>query len=334
MTTKTSEALVSTKKSTTVRVEKRATELPFLRMSFGALAWAPPLAARLAERIFFAAPARRPVSSRHHALFARAQPLSLWVGARRVAAWSWGTGPTVLLAHGWAGHAAQLAAFVEPLLAAGHRVVAFDAPGHGASEGDRASVLDFAEAIHALAARTGPLAAVVAHSLGAAAAAYAIRQGLRVGRAVFLGPARDPSEWFERFLDRVGVDGDARPAMRATLEQRLHFHWRDLDAATVGARAATELLVVHDHDDAAVAWTDGAAIAAGWAGGRFVATRGLGHHAILRDPHTVARVAAFIARGEIDVVLDRCVHGRVDGACEHCALERELFDRSARWVAA
>jgi len=39
----------------------------------------------------------------------------------------------VLLVHGWGGRGAQLASFVEPLVARGFSVLTFDAPGHGAS---------------------------------------------------------------------------------------------------------------------------------------------------------------------------------------------------------
>ena len=33
---------------------------------------------------------------------------------KRIAAWRWGRGPTILLAHGWSGRGGQLSAFVEP----------------------------------------------------------------------------------------------------------------------------------------------------------------------------------------------------------------------------
>ena len=46
----------------------------------------------------------------------------------------WGEGArTVYLVHGWGGRGAQLAALVEPLVEAGHRVVMFDMPAHGDS---------------------------------------------------------------------------------------------------------------------------------------------------------------------------------------------------------
>ena len=42
--------------------------------------------------------------------------------------YSWGSGPTVLLVHGWEGRGSQLSAFAPALVKAGFRVVAVDMP--------------------------------------------------------------------------------------------------------------------------------------------------------------------------------------------------------------
>ncbi|MEZ4682380.1 MAG: alpha/beta fold hydrolase [Caldilineaceae bacterium] len=64
--------------------------------------------------------------------------------------YSWGSGPTVLLVHGWAGRGSQLAPLVAPLVNAGYRVVAFDAPAHGDSPGDRTNLLEVSNLIRTL----------------------------------------------------------------------------------------------------------------------------------------------------------------------------------------
>ncbi|WP_455604653.1 alpha/beta hydrolase, partial [Cellulosimicrobium funkei] len=97
-----------------------------------------------------------------------------------------GTG-VVYLAHGWGGRRGQLGAFVEPLRAAGHRVVAFDAPSHGDSGpgrlGPRRSTMpELADALAAVVREHGEATAVVAHSLGTATTVLAVREGLPAGR--------------------------------------------------------------------------------------------------------------------------------------------------------
>nr|MBA3542137.1 hypothetical protein [Deltaproteobacteria bacterium] len=103
------------------------------------------LGTTLAERLF-TSPRRHPRPDREKAILATARPFTVDVALRSprwrghhidVAAWRWGHGPTVLLVHGWEGRGSQLGSFVEPLVAAGLSVVAFDAPAHGDSAGNR-----------------------------------------------------------------------------------------------------------------------------------------------------------------------------------------------------
>ena len=60
-------------------------------------------------------------------------------GGDEIAVYAWGNGPTILCVHGWGGRATNFAAFIGPMVAAGFRVVAFDAPGHGQSSGTLSS---------------------------------------------------------------------------------------------------------------------------------------------------------------------------------------------------
>ena len=62
-----------------------------------------------------------------------AERQDLELEGKRLVAWSWGEGPTVLLVHGWEGRGSQMAAFAAPLAEAGFRAVAFDAPGAASS---------------------------------------------------------------------------------------------------------------------------------------------------------------------------------------------------------
>src|SRR5512141_858724 len=58
---------------------------------------------------------------------------------------TWGNaGPAVLLMHGWGGARAQMTGFVDPLLFAGYRVVAYDQPAHGESDGKMTNILEIA----------------------------------------------------------------------------------------------------------------------------------------------------------------------------------------------
>jgi pimeloyl-ACP methyl ester carboxylesterase len=295
------------------------------RAGFRVLRLVPSLAARWAEALFFTPPRHR-ASSRTREFLASGRRFDLRVSGRRVVAWSWGDGPPVVLVHGWGGLGGQLGAFVPPLLESGFRVVTFDAPGHGASMGRRSSVLHFVAALQAIAATTGAPRAVIAHSLGATAAALALCQGLNIKRAVFLGPPAEPTQWTWLFAERFQIPHSVISAMRLRAERHLRFKWSDLGLEELAGSQKIPLLVIHDVEDDEVPWTDGAAVARAWPGARLLTTTGLRHRKILRDPSVVEQTVAFVAARSAVVEPGSFVSPR-----EADSLDRYLYDREARW---
>jgi pimeloyl-ACP methyl ester carboxylesterase len=151
--------------------------------------------------------------------------------------------------------------------------------------------------MQAVAAHSGPPDVVVAHSVGAAAAALAASWGLIASRYVFIAPAANPAEWAHAFGDMLRLSPAVMDRMRARSERRLQFNWDDLDARVHARRMTSPLLVIHDRDDTTVPITNGVDIVRSWPGARLVETTGLGHSNILRDPSVIARVTGFVADG-------------------------------------
>ena len=208
-----------------------------------------------------------------------------------IAMWRWGDGPRILLVHGWGAHAGRLTPFVPRLVASGFSVTAFDAPGHGESPGRFCSLPEFVDALTRVAVAVRP-AAVVGHSMGAAAGALAIHAGIPAGAAVLIAPPADPGAYTLRFARWLGLTETAAGVMRQRLERRY--------AATLEEYRLLEhppgvpTLIVHDRGDTRVPIADGRAIAAAWTDVRLVETQGLGHHRILSSPAVVGRTAKFL----------------------------------------
>ncbi|HLZ45394.1 MAG TPA: alpha/beta fold hydrolase [Gemmatimonadales bacterium] len=287
----------------------------------------PGLAAWLAERLFFTAP-RRKLTPAARAFLASGARFTLRVEGRRVVAWHWGdlrNTPIVYLSHGWASRGSRLAAFTEPLLAAGYGVVTYDVPGNGASARGMTSMPDYARTLLAVAAHTSngrAPHAIIAHSMGCSGTALALAWGLDVGRLAFLAPAADPPAWAEPFARAL----DLRPAvldrLRARSERRLRVRWDELHVCDIAQRLPAPrrppLLIVHDKSDETVAWTDGAAIAAAWPNARLITTDGLGHRGVTQDDAVVRQVVEFVT------------NHRHDARGESQLLEYELFYRDER----
>jgi pimeloyl-ACP methyl ester carboxylesterase len=227
----------------------------------------------------------------------RAERFTVRANGQAVAAYRWGTGPAVLCTHGWWSHAGRFAVLGDALVAAGHSVIAFDAPGHGRSAGWRATMPEFARALEAVAAHAGGVDAVVGHSLGGAATVYALSRGLAARRAVVLAAPTDLQSWADRFRDAFRLPPAVYARMQENLIRRIGVGWEDLIIPTLASRVTVPGLVVHCDDDPDVAIAEGEALTAAWPAATLYRTSDLGHRAILRDPVVVARVVEFVGEG-------------------------------------
>ncbi len=291
---------MSAKNSTNVRIGKIELGRAALRSLHRV---APGAAAAVAARMFIT-PVRR---GRRPAVVDGA-PFEVRADGLRVRGWQWGTGPAVVLVHGWSGHGLQLEAMAQAIARRGHRAVVFDHPAHGRSDGRTATLPRMASAIAAVVDHHGGASAVVAHSLGAVAATVALAGGVEVERAVFLAPPVRPDAWIGRFTRVMGLPDEAGARVRAAVEARAHATVESIDPVALAAGMSADLLVIHDRGDREVPVAAGDALVAAWPGARILHTDGLGHQRILRDPSVVASAAAFATAGAEEVPLMRDPH--------------------------
>jgi pimeloyl-ACP methyl ester carboxylesterase len=274
-------------------------KLSLIRRTFPALGKVSvDLASRWAERLFRTPPRGVRLPAERRAL-REGRPFSFSFRGRRIAGWRWGESPrSILLVHGWGGHAGRLSKFVGPLLDAGFSAIALDSPAHGDSGGRQTGLPDIAGCLIAAEKAVGPFAGAIGHSAGAAACVLAIRQGLDVSRAVLLAPATNPEEFSGRFARALRIPDAVREKMKERLEVHHGWRWPDLRLVACVPERPVPLLIFHDERDHAVRLRDGEAIVRVWRGATIVRTRGLGHHKILRDPAVIASSVAFLASSE------------------------------------
>jgi pimeloyl-ACP methyl ester carboxylesterase len=218
--------------------------------------------------------------------------------SRWLRVWSFGAGPTILLAHGWSGYAAQFDAWIEPLVAAGYRVVLFDAPAHGGSGGRRTNIMDMAGAIQLVAGLYGPVHAIVAHSFGAPATLFALRHGLKVGRLVLMAAPLSLTVFSQFVAHVLGLPHSVRGRMQRNMERKLEFRWDENETDTMLAdlvrERALDVLLIHDRRDREVPFASAERIAALVPTAQLLATEGNGHTRLLRNAGVIAEAAAFL----------------------------------------
>jgi pimeloyl-ACP methyl ester carboxylesterase len=296
---------MSAKKSTNGRTLKRQ------RQVFRLLEWvAPAVGAKLLDGIWFRLPQISEKAKRLRVELPEATLLELPFegGLIRGRIWSGAAtdGPMVYLVHGWGGWGLQLAAFVAPLVDAGFRVIAFDAPSHGESEpgrdgAQRSTLPELAEAFEAVVAAYGPAYGVIAHSLGAAAVTLALRDGLAPRRIVFLATATDFRDGLAQYEAQLGFG----PRIRSGFLRRFSRRFGPMESYTVPLivdalaeqRELPALLVIHDRSDRETSADGSAAVVNLWPDAKLHLTDGLGHNRVLRDPAVVAAAVDFLAEG-------------------------------------
>jgi pimeloyl-ACP methyl ester carboxylesterase len=223
----------------------------------------------------------------------------LQCGMQRLATYEWGSGPTILMVHGWGARATHMGKMIEPLVRAGFRVVSFDAPAHGLSSGRTTDLVEYADAIHRVTAHFGQPHAIIAHSFGSAMALSAMRDWHVKPRRIVLISSFDHCLWFSReFGMYLGIRPTAVSRMQQLLSDRYsgRFDWEKMSVVEMLRGAKIPALLIHDQDDEEISCQHSVRIQSDTAGAELFQTQGLGHHRLLGDSAVIKRVVQFVAQ--------------------------------------
>lgn len=264
---------------------------------------APRLVAPLGQRLWFHVPPAPPYPRRERG-FDPGELLDVRLNGRHLATHAWGSGPTVLLVHGWSGWWQQLGLYVQPLVEAGFRVVAVDMPSHGDSGRGRfgrgySGVPDFADGVEAVAQQVadGHLHAMIAHSAGCVGVAIALTRGITAERVVFISPSVSGEDQLEFVAKRLGW---GPRTTRAVTDYVAHRFALDMSNYSLERFGSFDLdlppaLFFHDWDDDSTPPHGTMRLAQMWTGSRVVHTNGHGHFRIMWEPDVIQEAVSFIA---------------------------------------
>jgi pimeloyl-ACP methyl ester carboxylesterase len=257
--------------------------------------------ARLAAaRHAFSAPERVPLSSEERAALAPHAEPPLRHEGLKLARWTLGSGPRVVLVHGWNSRGAHLLGFAHALVDAGFSATLFDLPAHGDSTGHAASVVHAGRALRALVADIGAdVHGVIGHSMGSAAALLAFAHGWRVRRSVHLAGPSSLTLMVKGLAKAQGLGPADAAAFAGWVEGFIgtRIGYVDLDRLQHGLQHRG--LILHDPEDRTVPFAASEDLHAAWPGSRLEPVTGLGHRRLLTDADVIARSVAFIAEGRM-----------------------------------
>jgi pimeloyl-ACP methyl ester carboxylesterase len=255
----------------------------------------PTIAAHLTYKLL-STPPRAPERPWQRRLREQAHTTRLAHSSGTVVVHAWGDGPTVLMVHGWGARATHMGKLIKPLVAAGFRVVSFDAPGHGDSTGRSTDLVQFASAIAAVAKFAGPIHTLLAHSFGVAMALYAQRDwGVEVQRQVLIS-SFDHCKWFtDAFAAYVGLKPEVMARARQLMVNRYpsRLDWEQLSVVEMLRCAPKPTLILHDTDDLEIPFQHSLSLLQAAPSAQFHSTSGCGHHRLLGHASVIEHVVRF-----------------------------------------
>ncbi|KQW51581.1 hypothetical protein ASD88_02825 [Pelomonas sp. Root662] len=257
-----------------------------------------PLDGRLAAaRHAFSTPERIALSASERALLAGAAEPPLRHEGIKLARWTLGAGPRVVLVHGWNSRGAHLLGFAQPLVEAGFSVTLFDLPAHGDSGGHASSVVHAGRALRAVMTAIGKVHAVIGHSMGSAAALLAFAHGQQVRRSVHLAGPSSLTPMVKGIAKAQGLRPEDAAAFAGWVEGFIgtRLTYVDLERLQHGLRHPG--LIVHDPEDRTVPFAASQALHAAWQGSQLDTVTGMGHRRLLADADVIARSVDFVAAG-------------------------------------
>jgi len=221
-------------------------------------------------------------------VFKNAELLHCKVDGYQVVVYRWNQNARkrILILHGFESRAFNFELYIRPLIAGGYEVVAFDAPGHGASSGKILSLPLFVKTISTISSFYGPFNAYLCHSFGGLALTHFLEQGHHDGntRLVLIAPATETTTAINTFFEFLQLGKKVRARFDEYIyklggEWPAHFSLRRTMPNIIA-----HTLWVHDEDDELTPLEDALRVKElHLPNVTFYITQGLGHRNVYRD---------------------------------------------------
>lgn len=189
-----------------------------------------------------------------------------------------GSGPSVLLCHGWESNAFRWRKVLRQLKEEDLDLYMMEAPAHGASDGSAFTALWYAEAMRDVIASLKPQG-MVAHSVGGFAMCYAAHnQWLEsIQHAIVMAPPDTLELITDNYFNLLGYSDRVRVYYDQLIEERFGQPISFFNASDFAHALNIPGILIHDEGDSINKHFEGVAVAENWEGGSLVTTSGLGH---------------------------------------------------------
>lgn len=206
-----------------------------------------------------------------------------------------GSGPTVVLVHGYNNNLGIMVAIAEDLLEQGFRVVLFDAPAHGEAVGARTNPLEVRDLIRKISSQLGEIHAVVGYSLGTMWTLAAWGDDFRPKTLVSIASPSDFRFSVRKFVEMQQAGEAAAEELSIQLEKRFgKTVWADLSPSELVKNLEVPGLIIHGANDDFVPPDHAEQLQASWGDARVEVLDGLGHFDIPGSLKTRKLVTTYL----------------------------------------
>lgn len=250
----------------------------------------------------FTKPYGKPRRPRSSGWFEKAENLLLVSNGFKLTGFKWRAKPDndrkLLIIHGFAGSVGSFDRYFSGLMHHGYDVYAYEAPGHGNSEGNRLNALLYAQVLNDIIDAHGPFDAFMAHSLGGLALMLALHEYPPANDPLIalIAPATESTTAADKFFEFLQLPDSLRQSFENHIRKRSGKPIEWFSIRRVLPEIKARILWLHDASDTTTPIGDVyPLLQQSFPHVHFHFTEGLGHSGIYKDNNVKRKIFDFLA---------------------------------------
>ena len=245
----------------------------------------------------FTTPIKHKIPKREHAMEHESVQKTITISEinKEIVVYEYGkSDKKILLVHGWSGRGTQLVKIADELLKNGFMTISFDAPAHGKSKGNSSIMIEFIASILEIEKQYGPFEFAIGHSLGGMSVLNAIKQNLKIKKAVIIGSGDIIQDIIDDFISKLRLNPEYGIKLRNHFEAKFGGKMDDYSAYKAAKKTEIPVLIIHDKDDHDVSVKAAYNIQKHLKNSEIMITESLGHRKILGNDDVIKKIIEFL----------------------------------------
>lgn len=232
-------------------------------------------------------------------IFSRYNLITITINGEKIRGYACGSGnKTALILHGFSSSSHNFDSYVENLISLGYKVLAFDAPAHGLSEGKTINALEYSNFILEIIKIYGKIDSFICHSFGGIAIMLALeklKHDINT-KIVLIAPATETTTAIDHAFNFISIKNNKlKNALFKKIEETSGYppEWFSIRRAVKNISA--RILWLHDVDDNITPVSDAMKVKDDAPTNvKFIFTKGLGHGRIYKDKNVQSEIFNFL----------------------------------------